>query len=100
MKLTTRAIKKAIYRSDMPTGEVYVCGGGAYNSHLLEQLRWRLRKHQWTVQTTADLGLSPTWVEATAFAWLAMRFVNQLSGNLPAVTGAHGYRVLGTMTYV
>lgn len=100
MKLTTRAIKKAIYRSDMDTGEVYVCGGGAYNSHLLEQLRWRLRKHQWTVQTTADLGLSPTWVEATAFAWLAMRFMNQLSGNLPAVTGATGYRVLGTITSV
>ena len=29
----------------METGEVYVCGGGAYNSYLLEQLRWRLRKH-------------------------------------------------------
>jgi anhydro-N-acetylmuramic acid kinase len=100
MKLTTRAIKKAIYRSDMKTGEVYVCGGGAYNSHLLEQLRWRLRKHEWTVQTTADLGLSPTWVEATAFAWLAMRFVNQLSGNLPSVTGAQGYRVLGTITSI
>lgn len=100
MKLTTRAIKKAIYRSDMDTGEVYVCGGGAYNSHLLEQLRWRLRKHQWTVQSTADLGLSPTWVEATAFAWLAMRFMNQLAGNLPAVTGAEGYRILGSITSV
>lgn len=100
LKLTTRAIKKAIYRSGMETGEVYVCGGGAYNSYLLEQLRWRLRKHEWTVQTTADLGLSPTWVEATAFAWLAMRFMQQLSGNLPAVTGAQGYRILGTMTLV
>ncbi|PJG42408.1 anhydro-N-acetylmuramic acid kinase [Acinetobacter tandoii] len=100
LKLTTRAIKKAIYRSSMDTGEVYVCGGGAYNSQLLEQLRWRLRKHQWTVQSTADLGLSPTWVEATAFAWLAMRFVEYLSGNLPAVTGADGYRILGSMTAV
>ena len=100
LKLTTRAIKKAIYRSGMDTGEVYVCGGGAYNSQLLEQLRWRLRKHQWTVQSTADLGLSPTWVEATAFAWLAKRFVEQLSGNLPAVTGADGYRILGNMTTV
>ncbi len=82
MKLTTRAIKKAIYRCDlMDTGEVYVCGGGAYNSHLLEQLRWRLRKHHWTVQTTEVLGLSPTWVEATAFAWLAMRFVQGQAGN-------------------
>ncbi|AUX85812.1 anhydro-N-acetylmuramic acid kinase [Acinetobacter sp. ACNIH2] len=100
LKLTTRAIKKAIYRSGMDTGEVYVCGGGAYNSQLLEQLRWRLRKHQWTVQSTADLGLSPTWVEATAFAWLAMRFVEHLSGNLPAVTGAKGYRILGSITAV
>ena len=69
-------------------------------TNLLEQLRWRLRKHEWTVQTTADLGLSPTWVEATAFAWLAMRFVNQQSGNLPAVTGAAGYRILGSITAV
>ena len=100
LKLTTRAIKKAIYRSGMPTGEVYVCGGGAYNSHLLEQLRWRLRKHHWSVQTTSVLGLAPTWVEATAFAWLAMRFVHQQSANLPAVTGAAGYRILGSMTAV
>lgn len=100
LKLTTRAIKKAIYRSGMPTGEVYVCGGGAYNSHLLEQLRWRLRKHHWSVQTTSVLGLAPTWVEATAFAWLAMRFVHQQSANLPAVTGAEGYRILGSMTAV
>ena len=100
MKLTTRAIKKAIYRSPLETGEVYVCGGGAYNSHLLEQLRWRLRKHNWSVQTSSALGLSPTWVEATAFAWLAMRFDQHLSGNLPAVTGAKGDRILGTITAV
>lgn len=101
MKLTTRAIKKAIYRSNerMPTGEVYVCGGGAYNTHLLEQLRWRLRKHNWTVQTTTALGIAPTWVEATAFAWLAMRFCENLSANLPAVTGAKDFRVLGSITH-
>jgi anhydro-N-acetylmuramic acid kinase len=29
-----------------------------------------------------------------------MRFVNQLSGNLPSVTGAQGYRVLGTITAI
>ncbi len=100
LKLTVRAIQKAIYRSNMETGEVYVCGGGAYNSYLLEQLRWRLRKHNWSVQTTDVLGLSPTWVEATAFAWLAMHFVNGLSGNLPAVTGASDFRILGTITAV
>ncbi|EPF81703.1 anhydro-N-acetylmuramic acid kinase [Acinetobacter rudis] len=100
LKLTTRAIKKAIYRSPLDTGEVYVCGGGAYNTQLMEQLRWRLRKHEWTVQSTQVLGISPTWVEATAFAWLAMRFCEQQSGNLPAVTGATGFRVLGTISVV
>lgn len=100
LKLTTRAIKKAIYRSPLDTGEVYVCGGGAYNTQLMEQLRWRLRKHEWSVQSTQVLGISPTWVEATAFAWLAMRFCQQQSGNLPAVTGAEGFRVLGTITVV
>ncbi|MEB3768325.1 anhydro-N-acetylmuramic acid kinase [Acinetobacter sp. MD2] len=99
-KLTVRAIQKAIYRSGLEHGEVYVCGGGAYNSHVLEQLRWRLRKHHWSVQSTDVLGLAPTWVEATAFAWLAMRFMHQQSGNLPAVTGATGLRILGTITAV
>src|SRR5690606_31496646 len=100
LKLTTRAIKKAIYRSGMDTGQVFVCGGGACNSDVLEQLRRRLRNHEWCVQPSAELGLSPTWVEATAFAWLAMRFMYHLNGNLPAVTGAAGYRVLRTITAV
>jgi len=34
-------------------------------------------------------------VEALAFAWLAQRFCLRLPGNLPAVTGARGLRVLG-----
>lgn len=99
-KLTVRAVQKAIYRSGMENGEVYVCGGGAYNSYILEQLRWRLRKHNWSVQSTDVLDLSPTWVESVAFAWLAMRFMEHLSGNLPAVTGAKGDRILGTITAV
>lgn len=84
----------------MKNGEVYVCGGGAYNSHILEQLRWRLRKHSWSVQTTDVIGLSPTWVESTAFAWLAMRFDQSMNGNLSAVTGAKGDRILGAITKV
>lgn len=99
-KLTVRAIQKAVYRSGMKDGEMYVCGGGAHNSYVLEQLRWRLRKHEWSVQTTNVLGLSPTWVESTAFAWLAMQFIAQRSGNVPAVTGASGTRILGCITAV
>jgi len=47
------------------------------------------------VESTADHGLDPMQVEAAAFAWLAWRTLNGLPGNLPAVTGARGERVLG-----
>jgi hypothetical protein len=36
-------------------------------------------------------------VEALAFAWLARAFVERRVGNLPAVTGACGARLLGAL---
>jgi anhydro-N-acetylmuramic acid kinase len=78
---------------------VYVCGGGAYNAHLMIQLQQRLseRKHQAQVSSTQALGVAPNHVEALAFGWLAFRHVNRHSGNFPAVTGAAGARVLGAL---
>ena len=49
------------------------------------------------VATTAPLGVEPEHVEALAFAWLARQEVKRKPGNLPAVTGARGPRVLGAM---
>jgi anhydro-N-acetylmuramic acid kinase len=49
------------------------------------------------VKTTDALGVPPHQVEAFAFAWLAMRCIERASGNLPAVTGAAGERVLGAI---
>jgi anhydro-N-acetylmuramic acid kinase len=49
------------------------------------------------VQSTAALGVAPNHVEALAFAWLAQRFTQRLPGNVPAVTGAVGLRVLGAL---
>ena len=45
----------------------------------------------------AEVGLDPDWVEAVAFAWLAMRTVNGRTGNLPSVTGAGRKVILGTI---
>ncbi|WP_394129686.1 anhydro-N-acetylmuramic acid kinase [Shewanella maritima] len=74
-------------------GEVFVCGGGALNPVLMTRLQQILANH--SVSSTADLGINPKWVEAIAFAWLAMRFINHLPGNLPAVTGASKAAILG-----
>ena len=49
------------------------------------------------VESTAAHGIDPDQVEAMGFAWLARRTVAGLPGNLPAVTGARGPRVLGVV---
>ncbi|MFW5824559.1 MAG: anhydro-N-acetylmuramic acid kinase [Marinobacter sp.] len=74
---------------------VYVCGGGARNGALMERLSVLLESQDVTVGTTAVLGIDPQWVEATAFAWLARQTLEGLAGNVPAVTGASGPRILG-----
>ena len=75
---------------------VYICGGGAYNSVLMDALSAELGK-QVLVASTQALGVAPNRVEALAFAWLGYRFNERLAGNLPAVTGARGERVLGAL---
>jgi anhydro-N-acetylmuramic acid kinase len=49
------------------------------------------------VQTSDDLGFDGDAMEAAAFAWLAARRLDGLSGNAPAVTGALGSRILGAV---
>ena len=75
--------------------EVRVCGGGAYNGHLIDRLRNRLVPAD--VGSTAALGIDPGAVEALAFAWLARERLAHRPANLPAVTGARGRRVLGAV---
>jgi anhydro-N-acetylmuramic acid kinase len=97
--LTATTIGDAILAHAPATSAVYVCGGGAYNGYLLRLLEQALTAagKQISVQSTQALGVAPNHVEALAFAWLAQRFSLRLPGNLPAVTGAHGLRVLGAL---
>jgi len=53
--------------------------------------------NQVMLASTQALGVAPNCVEALAFAWLGYRFIERLAGNLPAVTGAQGERVLGAL---
>jgi anhydro-N-acetylmuramic acid kinase len=89
-----RAIQDAI--GGKPAQAVYVCGGGAYNGVLLRDLADALGGGI-PVASTEELGVAPNRVEALAFAWLGVRFMRRQPGNLPAVTGAAGLRVLGAL---
>lgn len=75
--------------------ELLVCGGGARNAELMRRLAARLPGVN--VSTTARRGIEPEQVEAALFAWLAQCFVAGRAGNLTAVTGARGPRVLGAL---
>ena len=91
-ELTAQSIADSIIRCDT-VDEVYICGGGAKNNHLMKRIQELLPEK--TVVTTSKLGLDPELVEATAFAWLAYRTINQLNGSIASVTGAKGDRILG-----
>ena len=75
--------------------EVLVCGGGAFNRHVMQRLAALLPGV--SVIPTSERGLPPSQVEAAAFAWLAQAHRARERGNLPAVTGAAGPRVLGAL---
>lgn len=95
LELTALTLSREIDSQLSDTGEIYLCGGGSHNKCLLQRLRALLKPYD--VSTTAELGQDPDWVEACAFAWLAARTLDGLSGNLSAVTGARGERILGAI---
>ena len=92
-EVTARSIADAIERSLPAPTAVLACGGGAKNDFLMSRLRALLPDS--AISSTDEHGLDAQWIEAAAFAWLAMRTVNGLSGNLPGVTGAGAESVLG-----
>jgi anhydro-N-acetylmuramic acid kinase len=94
LDLTAQTIIDAAHRSCVHYDALYVCGGGVHNAHLMRRLAELAQK---PVQSTTSLGIDPDWMEALAFAWLAKRCLDGKPGNLPAVTGAAGPRVLGAI---
>jgi anhydro-N-acetylmuramic acid kinase len=93
--LTVESVARDLEREASGTAALFVCGGGARNSHLMRELAARLPRVR--VTTTAELGVPPDQVEAAAFAWLAHRFIEKRAGNRPEVTGARGARLLGAL---
>ena len=94
-ELTARACAGDVQRHGKGIRELLVCGGGALNAHLMARMAALLPGVR--VLSTADRGLPPQQVEATAFAWLAQATVRRQPGNLASVTGARGERTLGAI---
>jgi anhydro-N-acetylmuramic acid kinase len=95
LELTARSVASAITQHAADASDVLLCGGGVHNEALVRRLRELLHPRELT--STATHGIDPDYLEATAFAWLARQRLLGLPGNLPAVTGARGPRVLGAI---
>jgi anhydro-N-acetylmuramic acid kinase len=94
-ELTAQVCADDVRAQARSASAVLVCGGGALNTHLMQRLAACLSGTP--VLATDQRGLPAMQVEACAFAWLAQRHVAHEAGNLAAVTGARGERVLGAL---
>lgn len=75
--------------------EIVVAGGGSQNAYLMRQLAATLPGS--IVMASDAVGFPTHTIEAVAFACLAYLTATGRPGNLPAVTGARGPRVLGSI---
>ena len=87
VELTAKTINSALVAHGVAS--CFVCGGGVFNATLLRAILG--------AQSTSVLGVAPMQVEALAFAWLARQCFMSAPGNMPAVTGAKGPRILGAV---
>jgi anhydro-N-acetylmuramic acid kinase len=92
-ELTARACAGDVLRHEPSLRRLIVCGGGAFNTHLMGRLAALLPAAG--VSSSEASGLPPLQVEATAFAWLARKTVLREKLALQSTTGARGARVLG-----
>lgn len=89
---TAHSVCSAIQQHAPDCSELIVCGGGAYNTHLLELIAAELKK---PVQLSDRFGIGAQEVEAAAFAWLAYAYLHDIKANHPVITGAKHSCVLG-----
>jgi anhydro-N-acetylmuramic acid kinase len=85
-ELTAQTIAMAIQAHAGSAERLIVCGGGVHNDYLMGRLAANMPGL--AIESTTAYGVTPDWVEAAAFAWLAKQRLADMSGNIPAVTGA------------
>jgi anhydro-N-acetylmuramic acid kinase len=94
LELSAKTITNEILKINPQASIIYLCGGGALNTFLVERLDHHLPQHH--IKLTDDKGIPATWLEAMLFAWLAKQHLKRKSGNLPSVTGAKQQTILGS----
>lgn len=95
--LTVHSISQCMQQASHSRNSIWVCGGGANNTFLMEQLSEL--NNGCDIQSTEVINIHPDWIEACAFAWFAKQTLERKPSNLPSVTGAEKTAVLGGVYY-
>jgi anhydro-N-acetylmuramic acid kinase len=94
-ELTASTCASSVKDYGFDSQQMVVCGGGAFNAHLMARLQTLLPGV--AIQPSDAHGLPAQQVEATAFAWLARKTVRREALQLQSITGTRGARVLGAI---
>jgi len=76
--------------------DVFICGGGANNNLLMDQLSTRSHIN---IHTSENLGINPELIEPAGFAWLARLSINNKRLNYKTITGAKKDNILGVVVH-
>jgi anhydro-N-acetylmuramic acid kinase len=98
-EFTARSIAQS-YHQFLPRlpQQVLLCGGGSRNGFLRDRLQHHLPQAE--IMTTTAVGVDADFKEAIAFAILAYWRKQGIPGNLPAVTGARKFTLLGEISSI
>ena len=92
-ELTALTIAKNIPKD---CSKIYICGGGAKNSYLMERIQIISQRK---VFTTYKIGWDPQMLEAACFAWLASKTLDKEKLDLRTITGSKRPTILGNITF-
>ena len=95
LALTTASIVQSLQAESLRPDQLLVCGGGVHNVVLMRRLAEALPDCR--VESTAEHGLDPDWVEAILFAWLAWRRLQGKGSDTTSITGAAGPVIAGAI---
>ena len=99
LELTAVTISESV-KNTPRVSNVIVCGGGRSNTFLMERISSLLNlegRGGYVLDASEYWGIDGDSLEASAFAWLAFRRVNNLVGAVPSVTGATEPSILGAI---
>lgn len=95
LAFTAQTIAHTLLAEHHSVSKLYLCGGGVHNQALFRMLLQLLPNY--IIKSVAEKGVSPDYLEAMMFAWLADKTIKQIPIDLSTITGSKGPVILGAI---